>query len=58
MRLEEGENEAISRGEHLAPIIENGERVKLGYSENESIGKVKSNTLMKMENANEIFNPI
>ena len=36
-----GETEAIAREEHLVLRIENGNRVKVGHSEYERIGKVQ-----------------
>ena len=56
--MEGGENEAISREEHLVLRIENGDRVKVGRSKNEWIGKVKINACVTIENEHESFYPI
>ena len=40
--MEGGENKAIAREEHLVLRIENGNREKVGHSENERMGKCKS----------------
>ena len=58
LRTEIGENDEMLREEHLALRIENCERVRLGYSENKRIRKVKINTSIRIENRHEIFNLI
>ena len=58
LRIEGGENEVIAREEHLVLIIENSDRVKVGCSENERIGKVKINACVRIENKHERFDHI
>ena len=57
LRIEGGENKVIEREDHSDLRIENGERVKLGYIENDRIGKVKINAGTRMENEYDIFDP-
>ena len=58
MRIEGGENEAISREENLVLRIENGSRAKVSHSENERMGKVQIEACTRIENRHEKFDPI
>ena len=56
--MEGGENKAIAREECLVLRIENGDRAKVGHSENERIGKVQIEVCMRTENRDDRFDPI
>ena len=45
--MEEGENEVMSREEYLALGIENGDREKVGQSENERMRKAQIEACMR-----------
>ena len=56
--IERGEIEVMSRVKCLVLRIENSDGAKVGYSDNERIGKVQIDDCMRMENRHESFGPI
>ena len=50
MRIEGEENEVIAREEYLVLRIENGDRAKVGHSENERMGKAHLEAYRGIEN--------